>query len=381
MKFLFLVTDFDMGGITTSLKNLSDELILRGNTVSILNLPGDNVFPVEFHPLIEFIPLRGISRYWNLGMQDYQKAKGMRKQKLLLFGIIKKILVKIGLWKKIIYSSVRKIDCDVAIAYRQSADCYYLIKNKTTAKRTIAFIHSEFDGDCSSWMSYLKDIDRIACVSEDWSKKFKEIFPHLAGKVGTVYNLFDVKRIKEKAEEFLPEYQKDCFNIVTVSRIESTQKKIEIIPEIYSLIQKSANKKIKWYIVGDGKDRKLVEDAIKKAKAEENVILLGAKKNPYPYIKNADLFVLTSTWESYGMVIMEALILGTPVVAGEYGALTEIIHSPFEGIITQNSTRGISEGIISLVNDNQQYAVMKTYLKSYEYNSEVVYNQLMTMCS
>lgn len=74
-------------------------------------------------------------------------------------------------------------------------------------------------------MPYLKDIDRIACVSEDWSKKFKEIFPHLAGKVGTVYNLFDVKRIKEKAEEFLPEYQKDCFNIVTVSRIESTQKK------------------------------------------------------------------------------------------------------------------------------------------------------------
>ncbi len=44
------------------------------------------------------------------------------------------------------------------------------------------------------------------------------------------------------------------------------------------MIQKSANKKIKWYIVGDSKDRKLVEDAIKKAKAEENVILLGAKK-------------------------------------------------------------------------------------------------------
>ncbi len=66
------------------------------------------------------------------------------------------------------------------------------------------------------------------------------------------------------------------------------------------------------------------------------------------------------------MVIMEALILGTPVVAGEYGALTEIIHSPFEGIITQNSTRGISEGIISLVNDNQQYAVMKTYTNLFQ---------------
>lgn len=380
MVFLFVVTDFNMGGITTSLKNLSDELIRHGHKVSILNLPGVHKFPVEFNPDVKFIQLHGRATKWSLGILDFQKAKGIRKLSLLLFGLLKKSLSRMKIWNSFIFGSVPMIQCDVAIAYRQSNECYYLIKHKTTAKRTVAFIHSEFDGDCSSWIGPLDGIDRIACVSDDWSTKFRKTFPHLAKKVGTVYNLFDAKLIQQKAKEFETLYESEIFNIVTVARIENLQKRIDTIPEIYSRIQSRSKRKIKWYIVGDGKDRYLVNEAIQKYHCEGNVILLGAQDNPYPYIQNADLFVLTSSWESYGMVLMEALILGVPVVAGEYGALREIIQHPLEGVIAENSVQGISEGILSLINDEEKYNAMKQYLGNYEYNPEAVYEQFMNLC-
>lgn len=380
MRFLFTVTDFDMGGITTSLKNLSDELIKYGHQVSILNLPGNTEFPVEFNPAIDFIPIYGRTLNWNVGIGDFKSAVGFRKVKLLFFGVLKKLLRKFGIWESYIFKPLSTIECDVAIAYRQSTECYYILKHKTTAKRTIAFIHSEFDGDCSSWIDPLDGIDRIACVSNDWSERFRKAFPRLASKVGTVYNLFDACLIKEKANAFVPEYSKDCFNIVTVARIETPQKKIETIPVIFDKIRDFSEKKVRWYIVGDGSDRNLVETAIKERDCENEVILLGAKKNPYPYVKNADLFVMTSSWESYGMVIMETLILGVPVVAGRYGALSEILKNPQEGIIAENSVQGIADAICFLLDNEDQYCAMKEYLKDYQYDPEVVYQQMMDMC-
>lgn len=380
MKFLFVVSDFDMGGITTSLKNLTDELIRRGEEVSILNLPNADTFPVDFHPDIQFIPLQGRALKWNIGMEDYRKASGVKKISLLAFGIFKKLLTRVGLWKKFIFAPIQTIQCDVAIAYRQSSECYYLISHKTTARRTIAFIHSEFDGDCSAWIPPLKDVDKIACVSNDWSIKFRNAFPALADKVGTVYNLFDADSIIEKANQFAPPYDGDVFNIVTVARIETPQKKIETIPEICTIVQKKTGRKIRWYIVGDGSDRPLVEDAIRATHTEDSVLLLGAKRNPYPYIKNADLFVLTSSWESYGMVVQEALILGTPVVAGNYGALKEIVQNPLEGIITENNIDGIADGIIRLLNNQELHCEMKKYLEKYQYSADIVYRQLLSMC-
>lgn len=380
MKFLFVVTDFDIGGITVSLKNLTDELIRRGNEVSILNLPDADTFPVDFHPNIRFISLQGRALKWNVGMREFHRASGGKKIALLAFGIFKKVLTKLELWYKYIFSTIQTIDCDVAIAYRQSSECYYLITRKTTAKRTVAFIHSDFDGNCSPWISLLRDVDKIACVSNDWSMKFCNTFPTLADKVGTVYNLFDADSIIEKAKQFAPQYNSDAFNIVTVARIETSQKKIDTIPEICALVQEKAGRKIKWYIVGDGSDRPLVEEAIRATHTEDSVFLLGAKKNPYPYIKNADLFVLTSSWESYGMVVQEALILGTPVVAGNYGALKEVIQSPFEGIITENSITGIAHGIIRLLKDKELYYKMKKHLAQYQYSSDTVYQQLLSVC-
>jgi len=380
MKFLFTVTDFDMGGITTSLKNLSSELVRRGHEVSILNLPNikDNL---KFDSNVTIIPLRGKSKYWEIGLQNYKKAKGIKKIALLLFGIFKKALSKFGLWEKFIFSGQPEIECDIAIAYRQSSICYYICKQKTTAKKTIAFIHSEFSGDCSSWLSYLCDIDKIACVSDDWSTQFRKTFPHLKDKVCTVYNLFNAEELIKKSEQYIPtEMDNNYFNLVTSARIDFWPKRLNLIPEICNKLVNRGIHNFKWYLVGDGPDREKLEKIICDTKTEDYIVLLGAKDNPYPYVKNADLFVLLSDWESYGMVVQEAMILGTPILASKYPALFEIMEDKVHGLITEKDTESIAEGLEKLYSDNSLYHNLKNNCMDYSYSSDTVYNQLMKIC-
>ena len=73
MKCLFVVSDFDVGGITTSLKNLTKELIQRGHEVSILNLPKAKNIPYGFDARIKFIELDNKSRLWDFGMHSISK--------------------------------------------------------------------------------------------------------------------------------------------------------------------------------------------------------------------------------------------------------------------------------------------------------------------
>ena len=380
MNILFVVTDFDMGGITVSLKNLSKELVNRGHNVSILNLP-DSCEPLPFDKAINIIPLVRKSKSWNIGINDYKNSSGITKIKLLFFGIFKKILAKFGLWEKFIFSKQPIIDCDVAVAYRQSPICYYICKYKTNAKKTVAFIHSEFTGDCSSWIEKLKYIDKIACVSDDWSNKFKEKFPYLSEKVETVYNIFDDNELKIKADEFYPrEFNSDKFNIVTSSRIEFIQKRLDLVPVICKKLIDKGVKEFKWYIVGDGSDREKLEKIIDENSMNDYIELVGSKKNPYPYIKNTDLFALISEWESYGMVIQESLILGTPVVSSNYPAVYEIIEDGVNSIAVEKYVDNIADGIERLYKNKDLYNRLKDNCRNYKYNKDIVYNQFLNIC-
>lgn len=380
MNILFVVTDFDMGGITVSLKNLSKELVNRGHNVSILNLP-DICEPLPFDKAINIIPLVRKSKSWNIGINDYKNSSGITKIKLLFFGVFKKILAKFGLWEKFIFSKQPIIDCDVAVAYRQSPICYYICKHKTNAKKTVAFIHSEFTGDCSSWIEKLKYIDKIACVSDDWSNKFKEKFPDLRGKVETVYNIFDDNELKIKADEFYPsEFNRYKFNIVTSSRIEFSPKRLDLVPVICKKLIDKGVKEFKWYIVGDGSDREKLEKIIDENSMNDYIELVGSKKNPYPYIKNADLFALISEWESYGMVIQESLILGTPVVSSNYPAVYEIIEDGVNSIAVEKYVDNIADGIERLYKNKDLYNRLKDNCRNYKYNKDIVYNQFLNIC-
>lgn len=379
MKILMIASGFELGGVTSAMRNLCNELVARGHCVDLLNLPGAAELPEDFDKRINVIHLTGFARNWNLGMTAVRDASGFRKLWLLLLGAFKKATNQGTLWHRIVFHGLKITKhYDISIGFRQSPVSYWLAKYKCDSDLSVGFWHTDADFENVTQLEgCLRYPDKICCVSDAITEQMKKKYPVLQDKFTTVNNIFDAASIKKSADESIPEYDSEVFRIVTVGRL-SAPKKITSIPQICAAL-KDKGFGFKWYIVGDGEERSEIERAIARYNVSDCMTLLGAKANPYPYIKNADLFVLTSAWESYGMVVTEALILGTPVVAGDYPALHEILTHGVNGIIAENSIDGIVEAIGGIICNTGAYHKLKIGAEDYSYTSDRAVNQLLCL--
>lgn len=382
MKILFIVSDFDMGGITSSLRNLSNELVQRGNQVDILNLPLVEELPHGFNKEINLIPLNRFARLWSLSPASIIEKPMVQKPFLYMIGGLKKFLNRFDLWNRFVFGRLHIDDnYDIVVGFRQGPVDYYVAKYKVNAKLCVGFYHvdPDYTEDTSSWDSCISKMDMIAGVSDATCEGLLKHYPVLKGKLKTVYNIFDADTIKKNAEQETGLYNKKVFNIVTVSRIDFfSQKNHQRIPEICKLLEQDRIQ-FHWTIVGDGPDYEKLQKLINENNLTNTISLIGSKSNPYPYIKEADLFVLTSTWESYGMVVVESLILGTPVVAGDYPALKEILPDTC-GIRADNSVEGIYRGIKKVVTDKAFYEDIKKNSLNFNYSTDETYRQFLELC-
>lgn len=348
MKILLTVTDTGMGGVTTAAVNFSNELIKRGHEVVFLDMSGKHSVRDNLDSSVKLGELSGRSRYWQLGAGDLSRVGGVKKLFFAAIGLIKKITIRSGLWHRLVFNKYKEYgEFDVAIAYRQCAPCYSFVLNKVKAKKKLGFVHGElaYMGDISSWQKYMKRFDNVCYVSRAVKDQFVEKYPELEKNAAVVYNVVDEDRIKELAKE-MPEHEfdKNIINFITVSRIENGIKGSERIPEIAKMLCDNGMD-FRWYIVGDGPDGALCEATVKEKGVADRVIFVGSKENPFPYLASANASVSISRTESFGLSVLESLVCGTPVIAGEYPALKEISEF-YSGVISvENSAYAIAEAM------------------------------------
>ena len=104
------------------------------------------------------------------------------------------------------------------------------------------------------------------------------------------------------------------------------------------------------------------------------VKLLGNKTNPYPYMKKANLFVLPSYHESYGLVLVESMIVGVPVLSTATCAAEEIVGDL--GFVCENSEEGIYSTLKSLLQNTNEIELKKQKLRNYDYQISEIEGQL-----
>ncbi len=152
------------------------------------------------------------------------------------------------------------------------------------------------------------------------------------------YNFVNKDEIINKADECFPNMP-DNF-ILTVARVDYGAKDFDTLIEAYEKFSIAKNTEYKLVIVGDGKDMPLLKQRKEKSPMNNNIILTGNQPNPYPWIKKASLFVLSSYTEGFPITILEAFILGVPVISSnclcgpseildinKYGELFEVKNS------------------------------------------------------
>ena len=111
---------------------------------------------------------------------------------------------------------------------------------------------------------------------------------------------------------------------------------------------------VRWYCIGDGSSRKEYENMIKEYKLEKDFILVGSTPNPYPYIKEADIYVQTSRHEGYCLTLSEAKCLNKPIITTNFIGAYEQIEDNYNGLITNCNENEIYEAIKCLIKDKEK---------------------------
>ncbi len=159
--------------------------------------------------------------------------------------------------------------------------------------------------------------DRIVCASRIMCYEMIRNWHVNAEKMVSIENPYDIAEINSLAEQDLSEVEKSFFAthqiVVGVGRFVKEKGYLHLLDSFARLLVD--HKTAGLVLVGDGEERGKIEDKIKQLQIENNVLLCGMKKNPYPYIKNAQVFVLSSISEGFPNVLVEAMCCSIPVVA------------------------------------------------------------------
>ena len=161
-------------------------------------------------------------------------------------------------------------------------------------------------------------IDKIICVS-------KRIMQTIKSKYGienliTIYNPIDFDKVNPLKNGEVLSAHKSVFNnadkiLITVGRLHE-QKGHRFLIDAFHVVQGEVSN-LKLLLLGEGPLRKSLENQISRLELQEKVLLLGNVDNVFPYIINSDVFILSSLWEGFPGVLIEALSCGIPIISSD----------------------------------------------------------------
>lgn len=229
---------------------------------------------------------------------------------------------------------------DTYIAFTEGYCTKILAHNK---KKKIAWVHidlkalpwtineqiySNIEEEKATYLKY----NNVVCVSNSVKKIMQQEYN--LNNVTTIYNPIDVDYIIKLSNDVNNHVISEGFNIISVGRLTYQKGYDLLIPIISKLIKQGLD--IHLYLLGDGSEKESLKQIIKKENIENNIHLLGYLKNPYPLMKNMDLFVCSSRSEGYSLVIAEALTLELPVISMNCSGPNELLANNKYGILCNN---------------------------------------------
>lgn len=260
------------------------------------------------------------------------------------------------LWRVISDGSPRFEETyDLAVAYLEGGSTYY-VADHVKAKKKAAFIHIDYESS-----GYTKGmdrncfdkIDRIFTVSDEVKKHFLNVYPKYQDKVKVFHNIINQDEIRRKAEEGTGfEDHFDGVRLLTVGRL-TYQKAYDIAIDAMKRI-KDRGYKVRWYILGEGNERPALEKKVKELGLEKEFLMPGAASDPFPYYKQADIYVHATRFEGKSIAIQEAQTLGCAIIASDCNGNREQIVQGKDGLLCQLDPESIAEAVISLVEDRDK---------------------------
>lgn len=349
-KLLFAAYDMNVGGIETALLTLLNYLADKEYDLTLVLEKKQGIFLKDLDSKINVV--------------EY-------KPSACSLWILRRIINAI---KRLIFTIKYKNKFDFAASFATYSKMASFA-SRTASKNCALWGHADylelFGQNKEEMKEFFEGIQydkfrNIIFVSKKACKSFVEVFPEMKSKVVFCNNLINYKKIQNMAKEETG-YKKEKYTFVNVGRHDEKQKKLTRIIEAAEML-KEDNLDFKILFVGEGKDTREYKKLVNRSELRDNVEFLGVKKNPYPYIKLADTVILTSDYEGYPVVFLEALILNKPIITTDVADAIDDINNKFGKIVKKD--------------ENAIYIAMKEFItKGYEikeqfnpeeYNNDII---------
>ena len=262
---------------------------------------------------------------------------------------------------------------DVAIAYQQGMPTFFLA-TKVNAVKKVAWINADVLAagyDMDYCKQFYDKMDAVVAVSQKLFDLLSVRASWMQDKLHCVYDIINPEVVRTLAQEQVTDMNPvgDALSIVTVGRL--TKPKNHLLALDAAHILKDNGLDFKWYFVGEGEMRTALEQRITDLGLADNVILLGLKENPYPYMAKADVYVQTSAFEGFGMTIAEAKMLHRPVVSTNFDVIHDQIVDHQNGLIADMTPQNVAEKILELIADEELRGSISKSLANETYSTVI----------
>ena len=348
-KILFVIESLHCGGAEKSLVTLLQNFDFTQNQVELLLFKEGGAFE-KFVP--EQVKVRYISSLESINSIRLLFLKF--KFKALLFNNKSNKYHSAQLFWKSFGSSIRLMssEYDIAIAYNQGFSTYF-VAEKINSKNKYAWLNTDYKkAGYNAEFDYpmYSVFNKVVAVSDENLIPIKEEMKIIGKSLPMIVinDITDVDVVRKLAlqGEGLP-INENFITILSVGRLAKAKAFNLAIAACRSLKDKNYN--VKWYIIGEGGERAFLEQLIKENELQDELILLGFKENPYPYIKSCDIYVQTSIFEGLGLTVVEASLLHKPIVCTNFPTAYKILSDEKTGLIVQMNSEDISNAVQKLI--------------------------------
>lgn len=270
-----------------------------------------------------------------------------------------------------------KEEFDVAVCFHMHMSFIVrYVAEKVHAKNKYIWIHNDFASSgfkISTIKKHLVAYNQIFVVTEQLKEEFISLCPEYKEKVRVCHNLVSEKIVVNMAEQSVAVELKENekLKFLTMGRLD-IQKGYDLALDVCSeLIE--AGLQFTWYILGNGKLEQHLKARIKNENLERYVQLLGIRKNPYPYLKECDIYIQPSKHEGYGIAVAEARALHKPIICTDFTGARDQIKDNITGKIVSYNVKDLSTAILEVASsiDIRKYYSENLALEKVDSDDEI----------
>lgn len=345
-SIVFIIESLHLGGSEKSLVTLLQNLDFKKYSVDLIIFSRGGIFEQNIPKDVNVIYDDTFSKISFTDRILYKSRKILNPKKLhdsqILWDIIRKKFEN------------RNKKYDVAISYSQGFTSFYT-EAYVTAELKFSWVNIDYsmagynlNYDLPIYKQYHSIVAVSPQVKDGLLHELTKLNESL--RIDVIKDITDRDEIHRKSQDNKKvNFDDKKINIVTACRL-AKQKGLHLAVEACKILVEKKHP-VHWYLVGEGGERKFLQELISTNKLDDHITLVGMTDNPYPYMKDCDIYVQTSLFEGLGLTVIEASYLCKPIVSTNFPTVFGILKDGETGLIAEMNSKSILEKIELIITD------------------------------